>query len=133
MTNKMTYKEMYNALLEMDEVQSNPTIVNKINEALATLEKKSASKSATDKNAEIKEVILDAMVIGTNYTCTQIMKLVDDERLTSQQKTSAVMNALVKEGLVVKVLDKKSTYFHKAQSKGCESTPPPPTYKGVIE
>jgi hypothetical protein len=109
----MTYKEMYNALLEMDEVQSNPTIVAKINEAIATLEKKSASKSSVDKNAEIKEIILEAMVEGTNYTCTQIMKLVDDERLTSQQKTSAVMNALVKESLVVKVLDKKSTYFHK--------------------
>ena len=129
MTNKMTYKEMYNALLEMAEVKSNPTIVNKINEALATLEKKSASKSSVDKNAEIKEVILEAMVEGTNYTCTQIMKLVDDERLTSQQKTSAVMNALVKEGLVVKVLDKKSTYFHKAQSKGCESTPTPQLVK----
>ena len=113
MTNKMTYKEMYNALLEMDEVQSNPTIVAKINEALATLEKKSASKSSVDKNAEIKEVILGSMEIGTNYTCTQIMKLVDDERLTSQQKTSAVMNALAKENLVVKVIDKKSTYFHK--------------------
>ena len=114
MTNKITYKELYNALLEMEEVKANPLYVSKIEEAIATLEKKSASKSATDKNAEIKEVILDAMVIGTNYTCTQIMKLVDDERLTSQQKTSAVMNALVKEGLVVKVLDKKSTYFHKA-------------------
>lgn len=125
MTNKMTYKEMYNALLEMDEVQSNPTIVAKINEALATLEKKSASKSSVDKNAEIKEVILSSMEIGTNYTCTQIMKLVNDERLTSQQKTSSVMNALAKENLLVKVIDKKTTYFHKVQStKGCESTPP---------
>lgn len=132
MTNKMTYKEMYNALLEMDEVKSNPTIVAKINEALATLEKKSASKSSVDKNAEIKEVILEAMVEGTNYTCTQIMKLVDDERLTSQQKTSAVMNALAKENLVVKMIDKKATYFHKVQStRGCESTPPQ-THKGVI-
>lgn len=129
MTNKMTYKEMYKALLEMEEVKANPTIVTKINEAIATLEKKSASKSSVDKNAEIKEIILDAMVIGTNYTCTQIMKLVDDERLTSQQKTSAVMNALVKEGLVVKVLDKKSTYFHKAQSKGVRKHPTPQLVK----
>ena len=113
MTNKITYKELYNALLEMEEVKANPLYVSKIEEAIATLEKKSASKSATDKNAEIKEIVLDSMVSGTNYTCTQIMKLVDDERLTSQQKTSAIMKSLCESGLVVRIVDKKSTYFAK--------------------
>lgn len=117
MTNKITFKELYNALLEMEEVKANRAYVDKINEALATLERKSASKTATKtqlENEEIKANILENMVEGTNYTCTQIMKSLNDERVTSQQKCSALMNALAKEGKVTKIIDKKTTYFSKA-------------------
>ena len=54
------------------------------------------------------------MVEGTNYTCTQIMKTLNDDRITSQQKCSALMNALAKEGKAIKIVDKKITYFSKA-------------------
>ena len=117
MTNKITFKELYNALLEMEEVKANKTYVDKINEALATLERKSANKTASKtqiENEEIKSDILNLMVEGTNYTCTQIMKSLNDERVTSQQKCSALMNALAKEGKVTKIIDKKTTYFSKA-------------------
>jgi hypothetical protein len=117
MENKITYKELYTALLEMEEVQANKVYVDKINEALATLERKSANKTASKtqiENEEIKSNILGLMVEGTNYTCTQIMKLLNDERVTSQQKCSALMNALAKEGKVTKIIDKKATYFSKA-------------------
>lgn len=117
MTNKITFKELYNALLEMEEVKANKVYVDKINEALATLERKSANKTASKtqiENEEIKSDILNLMVEGTNYTCTQIMKSLNDERVTSQQKCSALMNALAKEGKVTKIIDKKTTYFSKA-------------------
>lgn len=117
MTNKITFKELYNALLEMEEVKANKIYVDKINEALATLERKSANKllSKTQiENEEIKSDILNLMVEGTNYTCTQIMKSLNDERVTSQQKCSALMNALAKESKVTKIVDKKTTYFSKA-------------------
>lgn len=117
MTNKITYKELFNGLLEMEEVKANKPYVNKINEALATIERKSANKTASKtqiENEEIKADILNLMVEGTNYTCTQIMKSLNDERVTSQQKCSALMNALAKEGKVTKIIDKKTTYFSKA-------------------
>lgn len=101
----------------MEEVKANPIYVGKINEALATLERKSANKTASKtqiENEEIKSDILGLMVEGTNYTCTQIMKMLNDERVTSQQKCSALMNALAKEGKVTKIIDKKTTYFSKA-------------------
>lgn len=116
MENKITYKELYTALLEIDEVKANSVWVKKLNEALENLEKKSANKSATKtqiENEEIKADILEIMVEGTNYTCTQIMKSLNDERVTSQQKCSALMNALAKEGKVEKTIDKKATYFSK--------------------
>lgn len=117
MTNKITYKELFNGLLELGEVKANKAYVDKLHEALATIERKSANKTATKtqiENEEIKADILEIMVEGTNYTCTQIMKSLNDERVTSQQKCSALMNALAKEGKVTKIIDKKTTYFSKA-------------------
>jgi predicted transcriptional regulator len=116
MENKITYKELYTALLEIDEVKANSVWVKKLNEALENLEKKSANKSASKtqiENEEIKADILEIMVEGTNYTCTQIMKSLNDERIPSQQKCSALMNALAKEGKVTRIVDKKATYFSK--------------------
>ena len=117
MANKITFKELYNALLEMEEVKANKAYVDKINEALATLERKSANKTASKtqvENETLKTSILEIMAEGTNYTCTQIMKVLNDDRITSQQKCSALMNALAKEGKVTKIIDKKTTYFAKA-------------------
>ena len=116
MENKITYKELYTALLKIDEVKANSVWVKKLNEALENLEKKSANKSASKtqiRNEELKEEILELMVVGTNYTCTQILKLLNAEDVTSQQKVSSLMNALVKEGKVEKIIDKKATYFSK--------------------
>lgn len=117
MTNKITYKELFTALLEMEEVKANKAYVDKLHEALASIERKSANKTASKtqvENETLKASILEVMAEGTNYTCTQIMKILDDERITSQQKCSALMNALAKEGKVTKIIDKKTTYFSKA-------------------
>jgi hypothetical protein len=116
MEDKITYKELFTALLEIDEVKANSVWKKKLNEALERVEKKSASKTASKtqlRNEELKEEILNLMTVGTNYTCTQILKELNAEDVTSQQKVSSLMNALAKEGKVEKIIDKKATYFSK--------------------
>lgn len=118
MTNKITYKELYNALLELPEVKANKAWTDKLHDAIEALDKKSTAKSASKTqimNEEIKATMLELMVEKSLYTCTQMLKMLNDDRVISQQKVSALFNALVDEGKVERVKDKKTTYFKKIQ------------------
>lgn len=115
-TNKTTKREVLMEMLATEEIARNPKFKEYCEHEIELLDKKKESKTATKtqvENEEIKETILDIMVVGTHYTCTQIMKMLNDDRVTSQQKCSALMNALAKEGKVNKILDKKFTFFAK--------------------
>ena len=116
MSNKITYKELYTALLELDEVKANKMWTDKLHDALEALDKKSTAKATTKTqiaNEEIKANILELMTDNSLYTCTQMLKMLDDERVVSQQKVSALFNALADEGKVEKIKDKKTTFFKK--------------------
>ena len=118
MTNstKTTKREVLNAMLADENISANPIFKQYCEHEIELLDNKKASKTmskAQVENEEIKENILVLMEVGTNYTCTQILKMLDDERVVSQQKVSALMNALFKDGKVEKILDKKATYFSK--------------------
>lgn len=116
MTNKITYRELYSELLELEDVKSNPLWVNKLNEALAGLDRKASNKTASKtqiENEEIKISMLENMESGTRYTCLQMIKILNDERVASPQKASSLFSALEKEGKVERIKDKKSTYFVK--------------------
>lgn len=116
MTNKITYKELYNALLELPEVKANKAWTDKLHDAIEALDKKSTAKSVSKTqiaNEEIKATMLELMTPTSLYTCTQMLKMLDDERVTSQQKVTSLFSALVDEGKVERVKDKKTTYFKK--------------------
>ena len=118
MTNKITYKELYNELLELPEVKANKAWTDKLHDAIEALDKKSTAKSVSKTqiaNEEIKATMLELMVEKSLYTCTQMLKMLDDERVTSQQKVTSLFSALVDEGKVERVKDKKTTYFKKIQ------------------
>lgn len=118
MTNKITYKELYNELLELPEVKANKAWTDKLHDAIEALDKKSTAKSVSKTqimNEEIKATMLELMTPTSLYTCTQMLKMLDDERVTSQQKVTSLFSALVDEGKVERVKDKKTTYFKKIQ------------------
>lgn len=115
MTNtKMTKREVLNAMLNDSNFSANADFVAYAKHELELLDNKKANKTMSKtqiENEDLKSLILVVMESDKCYTCTMLMKELNDERITSQQKMSALLNALVKENKVEKIIDKKSTFF----------------------
>lgn len=112
---KMTKRDHFNALLTLDEVKANPSLVEFINHELELLDKKnSAEKKPTAQqtaNDSIKVAILDNMVEGRGYTITDIIKTVPECADLTNQRVSALVRQLVDGGKVVRTEDKRKAYF----------------------
>lgn len=112
---KMTKRDHYNALLNLDEVKSNPTLVEFIKHELELLDKKnSADKKPTAQqtaNDGIKVAILDYMEEGVKYTITDIIKTVPDCADLTNQRVSALIRQLIADGQVVRTEEKRKAYF----------------------
>ncbi len=112
---KMTKRDYFNSLLALDEVKSNPKLVDFINHELELLDKKnSADKKPTAQqtaNDSIKVAILDNMVEGKMYTITDIIKSVPECAELTNQRVSALVRQLKDEGKVVRTEDKRKAYF----------------------
>ena len=114
MTNKMTKREVLNSMLANSVIAENPIFKAYAEHELELLDKKSESKTKSKtqiENDDLKSLILVVMELDKCYTCTTLIKELNDDRVGSQQKMSALVNALVKEGKVEKIIDKKSTFF----------------------
>lgn len=115
MTNtKMTKREVLNAMLENSVIAENSIFKTYCEHELELLDNKKASKTMTKtqiENEDLKSLILVVLANEKLYTCTSLMKELNDERIGSQQKMSSLLNTLVKEGKVEKIIDKKSTFF----------------------
>ena len=112
---KMTKRDYFNSLLALDEVKSNPELVDFINHELELLDKKnSADKKPTAQqtaNDSIKVAILDNMVEGKMYTITDIIKSVPECAELTNQRVSALVRQLKDEGKIVRTEDKRKAYF----------------------
>lgn len=90
-------------------------IIEKLEKMKAQFEKKSTSirkPTATQvENEGLKGTILDLMAPGTKYTVSDIVALLENK--FSNQKVSALMNALAKDNALVKEEDKRKSYFSK--------------------
>ena len=78
----------------------------------ASVDKKKAEESA--KNATFKSAIVDFLSVtdvGEGMTCTNIGKSIDSLSGFNTSKMSALCNALVKEGVLVKASVKGQTLF----------------------
>lgn len=114
MTNKMTKREVLNAMLENSVIAENPTFKAYCEHELELLDNKKASKTPTKvqvKNELLKAEILNLMTEDTAYTCTQIVKMLDSEDVQSTQKGTALLKSLADEGKVEIIRDKKSTLY----------------------
>lgn len=114
-TKKPTKRDHYNTLLALDEVKSNPKLVEFIEHELELLDRKnSTEKKPTAQqtaNDGIKTAILDNMVEGEKYTITDIIKTVPECADLTNQRVSALMRQLKEAGLVVRTEDKRKAYF----------------------
>lgn len=109
MTNKMTYVSAITDVL--NGVELTEEHVEKLTALKASLEKRASGKrgmTATQKaNVEIKERIAEILGDGEKRTATEIGKVLD----LSNQKVSSLLSQMVTDGVVVKTIEKRKSYF----------------------
>ena len=119
---KLTNVKALEMVLEMEEVQANVELVEKLTKMKEQFEKKNKSSVGADgkkvltaeqkKNEGLKETILEVL---TRYEePKQIKELIaENEELANYtgQKISALMTQLLRDEKVVKVIDKKASKF----------------------
>lgn len=115
-TKKMTKRDHYNALLALSEVQANPTLVDFINHELDLLTRKNASGekklTANQENNEVlKNEIVTSMEIDRLYQVGEMIKSFPCCNGLSTSKVSSMMRQLIAENRVVKVEDKRKSFF----------------------
>jgi len=123
-TTKMTKRDKFAILLKMDEVQSNPMMVEFINHEIELLDKKNASKKLTPQqtaNVGIKAEILEIVQAEPNrlFTVTDLLKALDNGELTNQRVSAIVRQMYDTTGenpngenfALVRVEEKRKAYF----------------------
>ena len=114
MANKITKREVINAMLANEVISANSTWVAYLENELALIEKKAANKKSTktqEENKGIKSVILDTLALIGSGTITDIQNANSDLAKLSNQKVSALVRQLMETGEVVKTTDKKKSIF----------------------
>ena len=114
MANKITKREVINAMLANEVISANSTWVAYLENELALIEKKAANKKSTktqEENKGIKSVILDTLASIGSGTITDIQNANSDLAELSNQKVSALVRQLMETGEVVKTTDKKKSIF----------------------
>lgn len=107
---RLTKKDKFAMLKEF--VKDNEMLTEFIDNELKLLDKKSSSKSMSKiqkDNVNIKENIVKALESVDKATITQLMTM--DGLDYSNQKLSALVKQLIEENIVVRIPDKKTTYF----------------------
>ena len=119
MANKMTKKEIINAMLLEETIKANGTYVEYLNHELALLDRKTSNKKATknqEQNENIKTAILKTLTTMSG-TVTEIQSASAELSKFSNQKISALLRQLCSNGEVVKTMDKKKAIFRLAENE----------------
>lgn len=110
MTNK---KALLSALNYIPEAENE--VREKLENMIAQLEKKNASpKKLTaqqEKNEFLRGVIVEGMERDKGYTVSELIQTIPEINQDSNQHVSALMRALVLDGIVVRYEDKRRSYF----------------------
>lgn len=121
MEKKMTKKEMFTSIMraidtyiiEFDDDRFNTDMIDALRHEIELLDKKSGSKKPSKvqiENESVKDTILS--VLGTEgMTASEVLAASTEFEGMSNQKISALLNQLVKEGKVAKTVDKKKSLF----------------------
>ena len=117
MANKKTKRDFYGELREL--VGENAELVAFIDHELELLDKKSSSKAPTKTQQENENIMVtiknELAQIGRPVTITELQGESEELASYSNQKLSALLKKLVDTNQVVKVIDKKKSYFSIAE------------------
>lgn len=107
-TNKITRKELFTALLNLEAVQTNPLWKEKLEAEIVAIDKKNANRKPTAQQVENEGIKEEIVTILEGYpeglTITQIMKLHSFEFRSNQQCT-----ALCRQLRLDNIIDRKET------------------------
>ena len=113
-TKKLTKRDHYNALLNLEEVKANPTLVEFIEHELELLAKKNAAdKKPTAQqtaNKAICEAIVEGMEPNRLYTITEIIKEIPECADLTNQRVSALVRGML-DVSIERVEEKRKAYF----------------------
>ena len=119
MTTKITRKELFTALLNLDEVKANAVWVDKLNAEIEAIDKKNLNRKPTAQqieNESIKEQILTVLEIGHGRTVSEIMKMCDYDFKSNQQCT-ALLRQLRLDNKVTRTETNKGTFYFLADEE----------------
>lgn len=112
---KLTKKEVFSKMLEVEAIASNELFVEFIKHELELLDRKSSKSTQTKtqiENESIKNAIVKSLErVAKAVTITELQELDSEMAKYSNQKLSALFKQLVAESRVVKTVDKKKSYF----------------------
>ena len=118
---KMTKREVLNLMLGDVAIKDNSVYVGYITHELELLDKKvSKSRTNVEENNAINEIILDALAKCENaVTISELQAssdalknyVLENGNVLSNQKLTYLLKGLVAENKVVKVEDKKKTFY----------------------
>lgn len=110
--NKRTQREIFEEMLGLDVINSNPDYKNLIEKKLEELKKKAENRKPTEtqkKNAEIGRKAIEYLSAqNTRLTVTQLQVALD---VPSNQRLSRIMSDAYKNGTVNKVSIKGVSYY----------------------
>ena len=116
---KVTKKERFAQLLELNEVKANANLVAFIEHEIELLENKNKSKSGEKKpterqreNEQLKKLILEHMKPDTLYAGADFLREIPALKGESNQRVAALMKQLMEnEGKVERVQDKNKVFW----------------------
>ena len=112
-TTKVTKREVINAMLADENINTNDLYVGYLTNELALLDKKSASRkpSKTQEENKVLFEVIAGLLTSEGQTVSEIKA--KDESLAglSTQKVSALLKIMTDNGSAVKVVDKKKALF----------------------
>ena len=110
---KMTYVEALN--IALTAVADNAEVTKKLTALREQIAKRNSTENRKPTKAQVANEALKAQVVEvldtTPRTVTEVMALSDALGALSNQKVSALLNALVEDGKVVKTTEKRKSYF----------------------
>ena len=117
---KKDYFKMVSVVIENSNVDNKAELQSFISHEIELLEKKAQSRGTdnakTRENNEIVEKIYNALAeINRAVTITELQAEIPEFGEYTNQKISALMKKLVDTGRVVKIVDKKKSYFKIAE------------------
>lgn len=107
-----TKKDFFKELLNL--VTENAELTAFLNKELELLEKRSSRVNSTkvEEQEKIKNEILQALKeLGGSSTVTEVLGSKTISNRYSNQKISAMLSKLIKDGKVEKTIEKKKSYF----------------------